>query len=61
VIDHPAMGSMRLVKAPPRFGGEVLEPGSPSPGHGEHTRTVLESFAVSAERLEALFAEGVVS
>jgi len=61
VIDHPAMGSMRVVKAPPRFGGEVLEPGSPSPGHGEHTRSVLESFSISSERLEALLADGVVS
>lgn len=61
VIDHPAMGSMRVVKAPPRFGGEVLEPGSPSPGHGEHTRTVLESFSIASERLDALLAEGVVS
>lgn len=61
VINHPAMGSMRVVKAPPRFGGEVLAPGTPSPGHGQHTRTVLESFSVSSERLEALLAEGVVS
>jgi len=61
IIDHPAMGSMRVVKAPPRFGGEVLEPGSPSPGHGEHTRSVLESFSITAERLEALLADGVVS
>ncbi len=60
VIDHPAMGSMRVVKAPPRFGGEVLEPGSPSPGHGEHTRSVLESFSIATARLETLFEEGVV-
>lgn len=61
VIDHPLMGSMRVVKAPPRFGGEVLEPGSPSPDHGQHTRSVLESFAVSADRLEQLMADGTIS
>ena len=27
VVDHPLMGSMRVIKAPPRFGGEVLTPG----------------------------------
>ena len=31
VVEHPLMGSMRVVKAPPRFGGEVLAPGTPSP------------------------------
>jgi len=61
VIDHPVMGSMRIIKAPPRFGGEVLEPGSPSPGHGEHTRSVLESFSVANDRLEALLSDGVIS
>ncbi len=61
VIDHPLMGSMRIVKAPPRFGGEALEPGAPSPDHGQHTRSVLESFAVDHSRIEAMFGDGVVS
>lgn len=61
VIDHPLMGSMRLVKAPPRFGGEALEPGAPSPAHGEHTRTVLESFSLGDDRIDTMFSEGVVS
>lgn len=61
VIEHPLMGSMRVVKAPPRFGGEALEPGSPSPGHGQHTRSVLESFAIEDDRIEKMFGDGVVS
>ena len=61
VIDHPLMGSMRIVKAPPRFGGEVLEPGAPSPQHGEHTRSVLASFNIGEDSIEKVFAEGVVS
>ena len=60
-IAHPLMGSMRVVKAPPRFGGEVLEPGLHSPGHGEHTRSVLASFKMSEERIDGLFGGGVVS
>ncbi|MEE4282227.1 MAG: CoA transferase [Pseudomonadales bacterium] len=61
VIDHPLMGSMRIVKAPPRFGGKVLEPGAPSPDHGQHTREVLASFAVDDDRIEKMFGDGVVS
>jgi crotonobetainyl-CoA:carnitine CoA-transferase CaiB-like acyl-CoA transferase len=61
VIDHPLMGSMRIVKAPPRFGGEVLEPGSPSPDQGQHTRQVLESFSLGEDRIEKMFGDGVVS
>jgi len=61
VINHPLMGSLRLIKAPPRFGGEVLTPGTPSPAHGEHTREVLTSFAITDERVKKMFDEGVVS
>ena len=61
VIDHPIMGQMRIVKAPPRFGGEVLEPGSPSPDHGQHTREVLESFALAGSHIDELFDGHVVS
>ncbi len=61
VVEHPLMGTMRLIKAPPRFGGEALEPGAPSPAHGQHTRSVLESFQFADDRLAALFADGVVS
>lgn len=61
VIDHPLMGAMRIVKAPPRFGGEVLEPGSPSPDHGQHTRQVLESFSFEEAHIEEMFGDGVIS
>ncbi len=61
IIDHPLMGSMRVVKAPPRFGGEALTPGAPSPDHGQHTRSVLESFAFDGERIEQMFGDGIVS
>jgi crotonobetainyl-CoA:carnitine CoA-transferase CaiB-like acyl-CoA transferase len=60
-MDHPIMGNMRVVKAPPRFGGESLEPGGPSPSHGQHTRAVLESFELDAERIDGMFEGGFVS
>jgi len=49
------------VKSPPRFGGEILEPGSPSPDHGQDTRQVLASFSVGEDRIEKMFSDGVVS
>ncbi|MBT7335584.1 MAG: CoA transferase [Gammaproteobacteria bacterium] len=61
VIEHPLMGSMRVIKAPPRFGGEPLPPGSPSPAHGQHTQTVLESFEFNEAQIKALFSKGIVS
>ena len=61
VIDHPTMGSIRIIKAPPKFGGQRLQPGTPSPGHGEHTKQVLDSFQMDAGKIEALVTDGVVS
>ena len=60
VIDHPHLGKLRIVKAPPKFGGERLEPASPTPTHGEHTDNVLRSFAIEASAVQTLRAEGVI-
>ena len=60
VIDHPHLGKLRIVKAPPKFGGERLEPASPTPTHGEHTDRVLSSFAIEASAVQTLRAEGVI-
>lgn len=60
VQQHPKMGAIRVVKAPAQFGGERLEPGGPAPEHGEHTRSVLESFGVDGNRVEELLAAKLV-
>ena len=60
VVDHPHLGKMRIVKAPPRFGGERLAPSRPTPAHGEHTESALASFGLEADRIEALKKEGVL-
>lgn len=61
VQQHPAMGSIRSMKMPARFGGEVLEPGGPCPAHGENTSTVLASFGHKDETIQALIDSGVVA
>ncbi len=61
VQEHPLMGKMRVYKTPARFGGQVLEAGSPAPAHGEHTESVLDSFGVDAERATSLKASGIIS
>ena len=60
VVDHPHLGKMRIVKAPPRFGGERLAPSRPTPAHGEHTESALASLGLEADRIEALKKEGVL-
>ena len=60
IVDHPHLGTMRIVRAPPRFGGERLEPSRHTPAHGEHTDSVLSSFGVPADRIEALKSEEVI-
>jgi crotonobetainyl-CoA:carnitine CoA-transferase CaiB-like acyl-CoA transferase len=60
IVDHPHLGKIRIVRAPPRFGGERLEPSRPTPAHGEHTDDVLASFGVTVDRIEALRSEGVL-
>ena len=61
VQDHPLMGRMRVFRTPARFGGNILETGSPAPAHGEHTDAVLELFGINAGRLTALRESGTVS
>ena len=61
VQNHPLMGKMRMFRTPARFGGNVLEAGSPAPAHGEHTEAVLESFGINAGHLTALRESGTVS
>lgn len=60
IVDHPRLGTLRIVRAPPRFGGERLAPSRPTPAHGEHTDSVLSSFGVPADRIEALKSEEVI-
>ena len=60
-VDHPHLGKLRIVKAPPRFGGKRLEPARPVPAHGEHSETVMTSFNISGARIEALKQAGTVS
>ena len=60
IVDHPHLGKIRIVRAPPRFGGERLEPSRPTPAHGEHTDDVLASFGVTVDRIETLRSEGVL-
>jgi crotonobetainyl-CoA:carnitine CoA-transferase CaiB-like acyl-CoA transferase len=60
-FDHPSMGAMRMMKAAPRFGGEVLTPGGPSPTHGEHTDAVLARLKLTAADIQNYKAKGVVA
>ncbi|MEH6517871.1 MAG: CoA transferase [Halioglobus sp.] len=58
---HPLAGNIRVMKTPARFGGEVLDVGSPAPAHGEHTESALKTFGVSDDRLQSLKEAGAVA
>jgi crotonobetainyl-CoA:carnitine CoA-transferase CaiB-like acyl-CoA transferase len=61
IIDHPIMGRLRAVASPAKFGGERLVPASPSPGHGEHTVSVLEGLGIDAEEMARLTQAGTIA
>ena len=60
IIDHPLLGKLRIVKSPPKFGGERLPPSRPTPGHGEHTDPVLAEMTDSRDYLTQLRADEVI-
>ena len=60
VVDHPVLGSMRIIRSPAMFGGERLEPSANSPAHGEHTLSVLKDFGVTDEQISGWLENGVV-
>jgi crotonobetainyl-CoA:carnitine CoA-transferase CaiB-like acyl-CoA transferase len=60
IIDHPLLGKLRIVKSPPKFGGERLPPSRPTPGHGEHTDPVLAEMTDSRGHLKQLRADAVI-
>ncbi len=60
IREHPVMGKMRIIRSPARFSGERLPAGAHSPGHGEHTDTVLTDMGIDAEQLAAYRAAGVI-
>jgi len=60
-IEHPDIGSYRSVNIPMRFPTADVKPRGPAPLMGEHTRTVLSEQGVGDDRINELFATGVVA
>jgi crotonobetainyl-CoA:carnitine CoA-transferase CaiB-like acyl-CoA transferase len=60
IVDHPLMGTLRVVRAPARFGGERLPTAGFCPQHGEHTREILGELGYYAADLERLHGAGVI-
>ena len=53
-VEHPLMGNMRQIKLPAMFEGRRMEPGAPSPAHGQHTTEILESLGRSEAEIASL-------
>jgi crotonobetainyl-CoA:carnitine CoA-transferase CaiB-like acyl-CoA transferase len=58
-VEHPALGTVNLVRAPMNLDG-VAPARRPTPERGEHTAEVLAEFGVDAATLAALRAKGAV-
>ncbi|TDH63530.1 CoA transferase [Dankookia rubra] len=58
-VEHPALGTVNLVRAPMNLEG-VAPPRRPTPERGEHTAEVLAEFGIDAAALAALRAKGAV-
>jgi crotonobetainyl-CoA:carnitine CoA-transferase CaiB-like acyl-CoA transferase len=58
---HPRLGTLRRARMPARFQGEQLEPAAHSPGHGEHTRQVLEGLGYTEEEISQMAGGGVIA
>lgn len=58
-VEHPALGTVNLVRAPMNLEG-VQPPRRPTPERGEHTAEVLAEFGIDPAALEGLRAKGAV-
>ncbi|CAB3678824.1 Acetyl-CoA:oxalate CoA-transferase [Achromobacter animicus] len=60
-VEHPALGSMPIVRNPIHFSATPIAAGLPPPMLGEHTADILRAeLGLSAEAIERLHAEGIV-
>ena len=59
-IDHPEAGPFETLNAPFKMSASEVAVRGPAPDVGEHSRDVLASFGLDAERIEALVSSGVV-
>ncbi len=57
-LDDPTLGSVAIVGSPIKLSQSPPLPLRAAPKKGEHTREILAGLGYSAERVEALFAEG---
>ena len=59
--DTPLHGALTVPRPPARFEGENASQAAPSPGLGEHSRSILETLGYSGKDIDALIADGSVA
>ena len=59
--ETPLHGALTVPRPPVRFEGDNASHAAPSPGLGEHSRSILETLGYSGKDIDALVAEGSVA
>ena len=59
--ETPLHGALTVPRPPARFEGKNASQATPSPGLGEHSRSILETLGYRGEEIDALIAEGSVA
>ena len=60
VIVHERAGAMEIVSTPFNIRGSDVAVRGPAPDAGQHTRAVFEELGLASDRIDALFADGVL-
>ncbi|HZN27060.1 MAG TPA: CoA transferase [Burkholderiales bacterium] len=61
-VDHPSVGTVRVVRSPVRLSATPARPPTPSPVHGQHTHEVLrEVLGLPQDEIAKLEAAGVIA
>ncbi len=59
-VVHPITGKMRVVHTPAMFDGQRLPLAASAPGHGQHTKALLNELGFDTDNYDVLKSSGIV-
>jgi formyl-CoA transferase len=58
-VEHPLLGTVRVLASPVTLDGDGFQPGPATPPFGSEARAILASLGFSADEVQRLVADGV--